>query len=134
MPSEVYFLKQMKDHPNVIKFLHYQKLSTETFALICERPTPCEDMLDLQARRAGYFTEYESKRFIKTLVDVLLAMERKDIAHRDLKLENILYDFKKDRIKLIDFGLASKHKPGQLIHQFSGELTQYIISLRVRRP
>ena len=111
----------MKDHPNVIKFLHYQRVSTDTFVIICERPSQCKDLFHLRRDRGGFFTEYETKRILKTLVDLVVTMESKNIVHRDLKLENILYDFDKDDIKLIDFGLATEHKPGELFDRFSGK-------------
>ena len=121
VPSEVYFLKQMKYHPNVIEFLHYERVSSDEFVIICERPPNCKDLYEVRRDRGGFFMEPEAKKYIKTLVDVILAMEKKDIVHRDIKLENILYDADKDEIKLIDFGLATKHKPGQLYHLFSGK-------------
>ena len=121
VPSEVYFLKKMKDHPNVIKFLHYQRVSPDTFVIICERPTQCKDLFHLRKERGGFFTEYEIKKIVKTLVDLVVKMESKNIVHRDLKLENILYDLDKDDIKLLDFGLATEHKPGELFNKFAGE-------------
>ncbi len=111
----------MQYHPNVIKFVHYQQITPDDFVIICERPRKCKDLLDLRTERGGYFTEYETRKYVRKLVDVTLAMENKNIAHRDLKLENILYDAEKDEIKLIDFGLATKHKPGQLRQFFAGE-------------
>ncbi|CAB4045552.1 serine threonine- kinase pim-2-like, partial [Paramuricea clavata] len=118
VPGEVYFLKQMKYHPNVIKFLHYQQLTSEMFVIICERIANCKDLFDVRKERGGFFTEYETQKYVKTLVDVVRAMEKKNIIHRDIKLENILYDVEKDDIKLIDFGLATKHKPGKLFTTF----------------
>jgi serine/threonine protein kinase len=111
----------MKYHPNVIKFLHYQKITSEMFVIICERIANCKDLLDVRKERGGFFTEYETQKYVKTLVDVVLAMDKKNIIHRDIKLENILYDVEKDDIKLIDFGMATKHKPGKLHTTFRGE-------------
>ena len=111
----------MKDHPNVIKFLHYEKISSDEFVIISERPTQCKDLFEVRRDRGGFFTEYEMKKYVKALVDVVLSMDKMNIVHRDLKLENILYDFEKDDIKLIDFGLARKHKPGKLSDQFAGK-------------
>lgn len=111
----------MKEHPNVIRFLHYEQISNDIFVIICERPIHCQDLFDLRNDQGRNFSEHGTKRLIKTLVDVILAMEKKNIVHRDLKLENILYDFDTDDIKLIDFGLATKHKPGEECQQFSGK-------------
>ncbi|XP_028415718.1 serine/threonine-protein kinase pim-2-like [Dendronephthya gigantea] len=121
VPSEVYFLKKMKDHPNVIKFYHYQSLSSEEFVIICERPTHCKDLRSLMWDVGGFFTEDETQQCMKKLVNVVLAMSKKNIVHRDLKLENILYDFDTGEIKLLDFGLAGYNKPGNLVDAFCGE-------------
>ena len=110
----------MKDHPNVIRFLHCQRISSDIFVIICERPTHCQDLFDVRHDKGGVFTEGETKRYVKKLLDVELAMQRKNIVHRDIKLENILYDFDTDDIKIIDFGLASKHKPGELLNEYCG--------------
>ncbi|XP_028407306.1 serine/threonine-protein kinase pim-2-like [Dendronephthya gigantea] len=120
VPSEVYFLKRMKDHPNVIKFYHYQSLSSEEFVIICERPTNCKDLRSLMWDVGGFFTEDETQQCMKKLVNVVLAMSKKNIVHRDLKLENILYDFDTGEIKLLDFGLAGYNKPGNLVDAFCG--------------
>ena len=56
-------------------------------------------------------------------------MEKKNIIHRGLKLENILYDFHDDDIKLIDFGLAKSHKPGKMYDRFAGEYHAFVRSV-----
>ena len=114
----------MKDNANVIQFLHYEQISPDQFVIVFERPVNCGDLLDLRYDKGGFFTEYETKKYIKSLVDVVQAMEKKNIIHRDLKLENILYDF--DDIKLIDFGLAKSHKPGEIYDRFAGEYHAFV--------
>ena len=121
MPGEVFFLKKMNDHPNVIKFLHYQQISPETFAIVTERPNQCKDLRKLVNEKGGTLSEAEARKFAKTLVNVAANMEEKGFVHRDLKLENILYDCKKDAIKLIDFGMATEYKPGQQHSLFDGK-------------
>ena len=71
--------------------------------------------------KGGFFTEDETQKYVKKCIDVVLSIYKKNIVHRDLKLENILYDFDTDDIKLIDFGLAGYHKAGKLVDAFCGE-------------
>ncbi|XP_046851832.1 serine/threonine-protein kinase pim-2-like [Xenia sp. Carnegie-2017] len=122
IPSEVYFLKQMQFHKNVIKFYHYQKVSSEQFVIIMERSLNSSDLLKLRAENGGKLSEDESKSIITKLVRVMKAMEKKNIMHRDLKMENIIYDKVTNDIKIIDFGLACFSPPGKIFFNFSGTL------------
>jgi len=68
------------------------------------------------AQGLDLFTTYELKKFVplpeigvkhiaQQLLDVLSYCHSKGVAHRDIKLENIMLD-RKARVKLIDFGLC----------------------------
>ena len=52
-------------------------------------------------------------------MNILDYMHRKNIAHRDIKLENILID-KKGIIKLIDFGFSCNAAADDLLRIFCG--------------
>ena len=51
--------------------------------------------------------EEAGKFFLHQLINVLEYIHNKGIAHRDIKLENILLDSELN-LKLLDFGLASQ--------------------------
>lgn len=52
------------------------------------------------------FEEKEAAAIVKKIVEGLHYIHKKDIIHRDLKLENIIYDRAKQEVKIIDFGLS----------------------------
>ena len=56
------------------------------------------------------FKEPHTKKIIEKVLLAINYIHQKDLVHRDLKLENILYSDKNDdsEIKVIDFGLANK--------------------------
>jgi serine/threonine protein kinase len=46
----------------------------------------------------------------KQIVKALAFVHNKEMAHRDLKADNIIYDHKTGKVKLIDFGFACSAK------------------------
>lgn len=70
-------------------------------------------------KKKKHFNEKETAFIIKQIVSVVLYLHQRDIVHRDLKLENLLFTSKDPRdltIKLIDFGFACKLKDDSMTH------------------
>ncbi|KAK6635270.1 hypothetical protein RUM43_007849 [Polyplax serrata] len=62
------------------------------------------DLLDF-VKRTGIVPEHQAKLWFRQMVSGLQYLHEKDIAHRDLKCENILLS-KRFNVKLADFGFA----------------------------
>jgi len=61
----------------------------------------------LETRNFKPLREHHVKRIMRQLVEALIYCHQNRICHRDIKLENILYNHKKRRANLIDFGLCA---------------------------
>jgi serine/threonine protein kinase len=83
--------------------------------IITERCTGGElfDRIAENTSPSGCFSEVNASRIIKSLLEAVGYLHENDIVHRDIKPENVLFRSSHgDSIKLIDFGLARMHKPG----------------------
>lgn len=101
---ECTLLKKLS-HPNILRFIdvieetaktviitEYVKDSIELFDFIVDAPKPAE--------------KKEILKIFRQIISALKYMHDLDIAHRDIKLENILINPKTGDIKLIDFGFV----------------------------
>ncbi|XP_037536775.1 death-associated protein kinase 1 [Nematolebias whitei] len=104
---EVNILKEIQ-HPNIIA-LHQVFENKAEVILILELVAGGE-LFDFLAEKES-LSEEEATQFLKQILDGVLYLHSKRIAHFDLKPENIMLlnrSVPHPRIKLIDFGLAHK--------------------------
>ncbi|KAK8893663.1 hypothetical protein M9Y10_022090 [Tritrichomonas musculus] len=95
-------------HPYITKFYGMLSINNNnTLVLVLEyvgKVTLLEKLND-----SGGMSENEAKKIISQLSYSLFFLHVScNIAHRDLKLENIIYDEENDVIKLLDFGVSSE--------------------------
>ncbi|KAK5874012.1 hypothetical protein PBY51_018999 [Eleginops maclovinus] len=108
---EINILKQV-NHPHVI---HLQEVyHTAKMTYFVTELCVGGDLKQLLQRKK-FLTEDETRHIICSLADAVVYLHRRDIVHRDLKLENILVkdyldedDDGRINIKVTDFGLAVK--------------------------
>ena len=63
----------------------------------------------------GQLNEDRARSFFRQIVTAVSYCHSKNVAHRDLKAENLLLDGEDLGIKLIDFGLSTIFEPGELL-------------------
>ncbi len=98
--NEVESLRQLRSsppHANIMQYLtHY---SDPWPAIVYPLMKPCVEP-------PGKFTVAQVRKYAKDIANGLAFMHARNIAHLDLKPQNILFD-DKDNAVLIDFGMAS---------------------------
>lgn len=116
MREESTVLKELSEHPNLIK-THEVLEDSNNMYLVMECMENCCELQKvaderLAQKRVPLFDEDEVATIVRMLSEACLHMHVRGIAHRDLKLENILVQQTKDgrvsNLKVIDFGFAKQ--------------------------
>lgn len=104
--QEVYAGKIIGTHSNIAGLLSYNE--TSDFHYLVFQYVKGGDMFSW-FEKIGFAprTESTSRNMIVQVLDCLNYLHSKNIAHRDLKLENILIDPQTEKLTVIDFGLCA---------------------------
>lgn len=104
--EEVQIMSEM-DHPNIVR-LHEIFETDDNLYLIMELCTGGELLDRLHKQDRHCFNEMEVIPMVKTMIEVVKFCHDHHIVHRDLKLENFLFENNEPdaELKLIDFGLS----------------------------
>jgi calcium/calmodulin-dependent protein kinase I len=104
--KECIILQQLK-HNNIVKFLGYVETDT---TLYIKMEHLRGGTLKAFMKNKTNLTENEISIILKYLLEAVNYLHSRDIAHRDIKPDNIMFQNSEDltSIKLIDFGLSSQ--------------------------
>ena len=98
------------DHPNIIKLVEIYEDQRHIDLVMeeCLGGTLFERLLKKMEEEDELFTEKESAIIFKQIISAIYYCHSQGIAHRDLKMENVLFSYKTEDspIKIIDFGLS----------------------------
>ncbi|CAK66241.1 unnamed protein product (macronuclear) [Paramecium tetraurelia] len=108
--SNEYLIHQQLKHPNIVNFISGNKdyIITELMSPFC--------LFDF-IKNAGSMSVNASNCILKQLVGGLKYMHQKRIAHRDVKLDNVLVDEQNYKIKLCDFDVSVSLDEGKVKNQ-----------------
>lgn len=109
--KEAQNLKMLR-HKNVIELYHCL-LENKTLIMIMEVATGGEVYEFIKVRKR--LEEISARRIIYQVIDAISYCHERRVVHRDLKLENVLFETSPDddnlNIKVIDFGIAGVVRP-----------------------
>jgi tRNA A-37 threonylcarbamoyl transferase component Bud32 len=114
---EISLLKKL-EHVNVVKLFETISTSRQTI-LVLELVKGKSLHAYLKAREGRKLPEPEARSIFRQVVAGICYCHQKGIAHRDIKLDNLLLD-EQHNIKIIDFGFATSVQPGVKLKVFCG--------------
>ncbi|XP_003513654.1 sperm motility kinase 2B-like [Cricetulus griseus] len=106
------------NHPYIIKLFHI--INNKEYIYVVLEHAAGGDLVSYTGRM-GSLQEEQAQHIFTQLVCAVHYCHDNGIAHRDIKLDNILLDAKGNN-KLCDFGLATRVTPGQGTKGFCGTL------------
>ena len=112
--NEVEVLSKLH-HPFINQILDNFETDTHFFIVM---EYICGDLLSF-IRKRNKLNEQISKMIFKQLIEGLKYIHKKNIIHRDIKLDNILIDTT-NTVKICDFGVSRKIEKGQKIYERCG--------------
>ncbi|XP_015846268.3 putative sperm motility kinase W [Peromyscus maniculatus bairdii] len=127
--TEVEILQSV-EHRNTVNFFHVIDTSTITY-LIMEYVSGTD--LEVFLHERYFLEEDEARPIFQQVVSGVHFLHQKRIAHRDIKLENILID-RAGNVKLCDFGMARQLADGQMLEEFGGTLDYLAPEILARKP
>lgn len=120
--TEIAILKCV-DHPNIIKLqdVFFGKRSVYIVTDLC-RGGELFELLNSGKNQGFVFREDRASKLMRDMISAVHYLHSKGIVHRDLKLENFLFEAKSSSspLVLIDFGLSKHFEHGERLTQRVG--------------
>lgn len=100
LPRELINIQTLS-HPNIIPVRKIAQTLLKVYIVMDYAPTNLRRQIELRS----FIPEEQARKWFRQLASALEYLHRHQVAHRDIKIENILID-KNDDIKLCDFGFS----------------------------
>jgi len=110
LQNEIAILRTV-DHPNICKAIETYEYNSKLY-LVLEL---CSGG-DLYQRDP--YDEQQAKYIVRSILNACAYLHHKNITHRDLKYENIMFAIPTSpNVKIIDFGLSTKYGKNEILNQ-----------------
>jgi len=118
--TEVVILKQLSVLPFDCFVKLYDVLEDNQYIYLIMEYISGGELFDLVEQFPLGIPEIIAKKILKQIFTAISHLHKLDIAHLDLKLENIMYNPTTETIKIIDFGYASR--TDEKLQEYSGSI------------
>lgn len=127
--DEITIMKGL-DHPHIVRLydVHEEKNKMYLVMEYCEGG----ELFDrLFQQEGGKFTERKAAQLVQKMLASIHFMHTRNICHRDLKLENFIFEDQTadSQLKLIDFGLSHRYTKNENMRNILG--TSYYMAPEV---
>nr|XP_044988049.1 sperm motility kinase 2B-like [Jaculus jaculus] len=112
--QEVEIMKMLA-HPNTVSLFQIVDTKDNVY-LVLEF---CQNELLEHISMKGCLQEDEARQMFRQIIDAIFYCHSLGIVHQDIKPDNIMVD-DGGKVTVIDFGLASRFWPGQMLRKFCG--------------
>ena len=132
LDNEISILQEI-EHPNIIKLIEVHETSQYIYLVmeLCNGGGLSDCLEDHMKKNKKPFSEEIVQYLMRQIVSGLNYLHKKNILHRDIKLDNILVNFDneedrknrnmmKAKVKIIDFGFARHLEPSKLAYSTLG--------------
>jgi len=117
-------------HPHIVPL--YEVLETDRIIFLILDLASGGEALDFVVQH-GKLSEDKARLFFRQIISAISYCHELNIAHRDLKAENLLLDDTLN-IKVIDFGLSTIYKDGEFLNDFCGSPTYVAPEIMLKQP
>ncbi len=96
IPREVILMSLVNDHPNVANILGWKRISKNVFAILMSHYVECQ-------LRTCYWSNYLIVKYMHGLLSGLAYLHEQRVFHRDIAVNNVMWDSLKRTAIIIDF-------------------------------
>ncbi|KAF5186930.1 Serine/threonine protein kinase OSK1 [Thalictrum thalictroides] len=113
---EIYMIRSFL-HPHVIRL--YEVIETPRYLYVVQEYCESGELFDYVINK-GRLQEKEARMFFQQIISGVHYCHKNGVAHRDLKLDNILLYSGNCNVKIIDFGLSNFMREGHPLKTICG--------------
>ncbi|TNV73874.1 hypothetical protein FGO68_gene1437 [Halteria grandinella] len=107
---EIRLMRRLAQHENIVQLYDAIDTQRQIYLIMEHVEGQCLQQMMKFRHQRRLSSETEAARMFAQIMSAVEAMHLMDVAHRDIKMENILVEARSGRVKVIDFGFSCLSK------------------------